>query len=240
LYYKSGARPAPRARRHSHHHPPSQQNSTPTPPTVALLEPLRAALKEAAGAELVLHPRAKGDDGATAIDALLSAARASSETPILGATLKDAHEGALAALWQQKLQQAEADEPSPSLKVVSAAEGVASLLALKDDAEAVCVRKAGLLAARVLQDYLLNKMETAIDEGKRVRHAKLSGKASQSYARGHGAVFVSCRLGRGTASRPPPKPKQQPKQNSPTQPSPTRPRPAPASSPRTSTSPTRA
>jgi nucleosome binding factor SPN SPT16 subunit len=97
---------------------------------------------------------------------------------VLGATLKDAHEGALAALWAEKVQQAqqkEEDGPAP-LKVVSAAEGVASLLAVKDEAEVVAVRKAALLAARVLQDYLLPKVEGAIDEGKRVRHAKLSGR----------------------------------------------------------------
>lgn len=97
---------------------------------------------------------------------------------MLGATLKDTHEGPLAALWDAKLKQAQEDTdgaPAP-LKVVSAGEALAALLAVKDDAEVVCVRKAALLASRVLQDYLLPKVEGAIDEGKRVRHAKLSGK----------------------------------------------------------------
>lgn len=97
---------------------------------------------------------------------------------MLACTLKDAHEGALAALWSDKLRQAQeegASSSSPPLQVVSAADGVASLLALKDNDEQVSVRKAGMLAGRVLQDYLLPKMEGAIDAGKRVKHAKLSG-----------------------------------------------------------------
>jgi nucleosome binding factor SPN SPT16 subunit len=163
--------------------PPPQTPSSPfdpplPQPTVSLLEPLRDALKQAAGADLVLHTRAKGDDGAALVDALLSAARASSSPPpaVLACTLKDAHEGALVALWQDKLRRAQEEADPAPLQVVSAADGVASLLALKDDEEQVAVRKAGMLAARVLQEYLVPKMEGAIEAGKRVKHAKLSGE----------------------------------------------------------------
>jgi hypothetical protein len=188
----------------AHGAPPAPLSTTPTKnnnKTVTLLEPLRTPLKEATGADLVLHTRLKGDDGSAAIDALLSAARATaagggeSAAAVLGSTLKDSHDGALASLWRDKLAAVSPQHIEP----VSAAEGVGSLLTAKDAQEGVCVRKAALLASRVLGDYLLPKMETAIDGGKRVKHSKLSGEL-------FGLVWFGFGLGGGggAANRPPP------------------------------------
>lgn len=52
------------------------------PHTANLLSPVKDACQEAAGVELVLHIKAKGDDGGAAIDAMLEAAKVSQETTI--------------------------------------------------------------------------------------------------------------------------------------------------------------
>jgi nucleosome binding factor SPN SPT16 subunit len=47
------------------------------------------------------------------------------------------------------------------------------VFAVKDPTEILNVKKAALLGAKVMKDFVVPKLESIIDEGKSVRHQKL-------------------------------------------------------------------
>jgi hypothetical protein len=55
--------------------PPPPHTNTPRVPPANLLTPLKEACQEEADVALVMHIKAKGDDGDAAIDAMLEAAK---------------------------------------------------------------------------------------------------------------------------------------------------------------------
>lgn len=56
------------------------------------------------------------------------------------------------------------------------ASGFADLFSAKEDAEILNSKKAAFLASKVMQNFVVEKIEDIIDKNKKVKHAKLSGE----------------------------------------------------------------
>jgi nucleosome binding factor SPN SPT16 subunit len=56
------------------------------------------------------------------------------------------------------------------------AAGFADLFSVKDDGEVLNAKKAAFLASKVMQSFVVEKIEDIIDKNKKVKHAKLSGE----------------------------------------------------------------
>ena len=141
----------------------------------ALLEPLGADAKSAAGVELVLHPRPKGGDGVAEANELLAVVKDTASTPLLALLTKDTPQGAQGEAWMAALAEA-------ALPTVDAAAAVGSVLASKDATEAAAVAAAGALAAAVLTKVVVPALETVIDEERTVKHSKLAARAERALA----------------------------------------------------------
>ena len=161
---------------------PTQLHVLTSSKKAALLEPLKdAAKKSAAGVELVLHPRAKGDDGAAGIDALLAAASAAlsavkpepggeseqQQQPTLAVLAKEPPVGALGELWLQRLA-------ASGAATSDAGPGLSRVLASKDATELAAVKGAALLAAACVTRSVAPTIEKVVDEEREVTHARLA------------------------------------------------------------------
>lgn len=161
---------------------PTQLHVLTSSKKAALLEPLKEAAKNsAAGVELILHPRAKDDDGAAGVDALLAAASAALSTavkpepgtttttgePTLAVLAKEPPVGALGELWLRKLQ-------ASGAATSDAAPGLSRVLAAKDASELAAVKGASLLAAACVTRSVAPTVEKVVDEEREVTHARLA------------------------------------------------------------------
>ncbi|KAF6251518.1 global transcription factor [Scenedesmus sp. NREL 46B-D3] len=117
----------------------------------ALLEPLKDVLQSSAAAELKIIVRSK-DQQQQQMGALLDS---------------EQHSGQLAELWGQQL----ADS---GLTTCDATAGFADLFSVKDDGEVLNAKKAAFLASKVMQSFVVEKIEDIIDKNKKVKHTKLS------------------------------------------------------------------
>lgn len=72
--------------------------------------------------------------------------------------------------------------------VVCAAAGFADLFGTKEDSEILNAKKAAFLASKVMQSWVVEKIEDIIDKNKKVKHSKLSGEA----AGGHTSSTCTC------------------------------------------------
>ncbi|KIZ00422.1 FACT complex subunit SPT16 [Monoraphidium neglectum] len=111
-----------------------------------LLQPLKDACQSSAGASLVIHVKAKGDDGGTAMGAMLDAAKEQAGGELkLGHLPKDQHQGALAGLWAQRIASA------PGVECADVSGGFADLFGCKDETEVLNVKKAAFLAGKAIE-----------------------------------------------------------------------------------------
>lgn len=62
------------------------------------------------------------------------------------------------------------------MSVLVTAAGFADLFSVKEDAEVLNAKKAAFLASKVMQNFVVEKIEDIIDKNKKVKHIKLSGK----------------------------------------------------------------
>lgn len=169
---------------------PTQLHVLTSSKKAALLEPLKeAARKSAAGVELVLHPRAKGDDGAAGVDALLAAASAAlsavkpepgmeaekQQLPSLSVLAKEPPVGALGELWLSRLS-------ASGAATCDAGPGLSRVLAAKDAAELAAVRGASLLAAACVTRSVAPTLEKVVDEEREVTHARLAARFDKALA----------------------------------------------------------
>lgn len=58
--------------------------------------------------------------------------------------------------------------------------GFAHLFSVKEDSEILNAKKAAFLASKVMQNFVVEKIEDIIDKNKKVKHIKLSGKQQAS------------------------------------------------------------
>ncbi|XP_010941792.1 FACT complex subunit SPT16 [Elaeis guineensis] len=132
-----------------------------------LLETLKKSAKEAVGTDVVIHVKAKNDDGTALMDEILHAVRSLSKSdPIVGYIAKEAPEGKLLERWSEKLG-------GSMLQLTDVTPGFSELFAVKDATELTCVRKAAYLTSSVMKNFVVPKLEKAIDEEKKVSHSSL-------------------------------------------------------------------
>lgn len=74
--------------------------------------------------------------------------------------------------------------------------GFADLFSVKEEGEILNAKKAAFLAAKVMQGFVVEKIEDIIDKNKKVKHTKLSGErpcsGSASSTRGAGLFRRHC------------------------------------------------
>ncbi|XAR68670.1 hypothetical protein NMG60_11003875 [Bertholletia excelsa] len=137
----------------------------------SLLEAVKKSSKEAVGAEVFMHVKAKSEDGSAQADAILRAIRAQSklespDNPVVGYIAREVPEGNLLEMWAEKLK-------NSNFQLGDITNGLSDLFAAKDGNEITNVKKAAYLTASVMKNYVVPKLEKVIDEEKQVSHSML-------------------------------------------------------------------
>jgi len=140
----------------------------------SLLEAVRGSAKEAVGVEVVMHVKARLDDGTAQMDAVLLAIRAQSKSdPIVGYIAREAPEGILLEAWAEKLK-------NSNLQLADITNGFSDLFAVKDHDEVTNVKKAAFLTASVMKNFVVPKLEKVIDEEKKVSHSAMMDETEKA------------------------------------------------------------
>ncbi|PIN25765.1 Global transcriptional regulator, cell division control protein [Handroanthus impetiginosus] len=137
----------------------------------SLLEVVKKSAKDAVGVEIMMHVKAKNDDGTLLMDDIFGAVREQSmldgyDTPVFGHIAREAPEGNLLELWDQKLK-------SANFQLTDVTNAFSDLFAVKDTAEITNVKKASYLTSSVMKYFVVPKLEKIIDEEKKVTHSSL-------------------------------------------------------------------
>lgn len=137
----------------------------------SLLEVVKRSAKDVMGVEVVIHVKAKNDDGTTLMDKIFRAVHAQSrldggDTPVVGHIAREAPEGNLLETWDQKLK-------SANFQLCDITNGFSDLFAIKDEAEITNVKKAAYLTSSVMKHFVVPRLEKVIDEEKKVSHSSL-------------------------------------------------------------------
>lgn len=138
---------------------------------VSLLEVLKKPAKETVGVEVVMHVKTKSDDGTTLMASIFRAIHGQSksdghDTPIVGHIAREAPEGNLLEMWDEKLK-------GEDFQLVDITNGFSELFAVKDSNEITNVKKAAYLTSSVMKHYVVPKLEKVIDEEKKISHSTL-------------------------------------------------------------------
>ncbi|KAF0909578.1 hypothetical protein E2562_037394 [Oryza meyeriana var. granulata] len=133
-----------------------------------LIGTLKKAANDAVGADIVLHVKAKNDDGVGLMEDIVHVvcAQSKSDDPIVGHIAKEAPEGKLLEAWADKLS-------GSSVQLTDVTNGFSELFALKDTSEITCVKKAAYLTSSVMKSFVVPKLEKVIDEERKVTHSSL-------------------------------------------------------------------
>ncbi|KAK9292165.1 hypothetical protein L1049_020124 [Liquidambar formosana] len=133
----------------------------------SLLEGVKKSAKEVVGVEVVMHVKAKNDNGTTQMDAIFRAVHdQSKDTPVVGHIAREAPEGKLLETWAEKLKDA-------NFQLSDVTNGFSDLFAIKDSTELTNVKKAAFLTSSVMKHFVVPKLEKVIDEEKKVSHSSL-------------------------------------------------------------------
>ncbi|WOL19289.1 FACT complex subunit SPT16-like [Canna indica] len=140
-----------------------------------LLQTVKKSAREAVGADLVIHVKAKNDDGTTLMEEIVGAihVQSKSDPPIVGYISKEAPEGKLLETWSDKLG-------SSNIQLTDATNGFSELFAFKDVSELTCIKKAAYLTSSVMKNFVVPKLERVIDEEKKVSHSSLMDDAEKA------------------------------------------------------------
>ncbi|MFS7894138.1 putative peptidase M24, PH-like domain superfamily, FACT complex subunit Spt16 [Helianthus anomalus] len=131
----------------------------------SLLDVVTKSAKEAVNVDVVMHVKAKNDDGLTQMDAILNSIE-SVDSPVLGYIAREAPEGKLLETWTEKIK-------SSGLQLSDVTNGLSNLFAVKDSGELTNVKKAAYLTASAMKQFVVPKLEKVIDEEKKVTHSSL-------------------------------------------------------------------
>lgn len=137
----------------------------------ALLDVVKAPAKEAVGVEVVMHVKAKNDDGSSLMESIFRAIRAQSkldghDNPVVGYIARETPEGNLLETWAEKLK-------NVNFQLGDVTNGLSDIFAFKDKEELVNVKKAAFLTTNVINNVVVPKLENVIDEEKKVTHSSL-------------------------------------------------------------------
>ncbi|KAL0292241.1 UNVERIFIED_CONTAM: FACT complex subunit SPT16 [Sesamum calycinum] len=174
---------------------------------VSLLEVVKKSAKDAVGVEITMHVKAKNDNGTALMDSIFKAVHAESrlnghDTPVFGYIAREAPEGNLLELWDEKLK-------SENFHLADVTNGFSDLFAVKDTAEITNVKKAAYLTSSVMKYFVVPKLEKIIDEEKKVSHsslmddtekvilepAKIKSKAYEVLLKAHDAAIATLKPG---------------------------------------------
>ncbi|CAI9765250.1 unnamed protein product [Fraxinus pennsylvanica] len=135
-----------------------------------LLEVVKRSAKEVVCVDIVMHVKAKSDDGSIQMDAVLRGIRShlkpDGRSPIVGHIAREAPEGKLLELWDDKVK-------NSGLQLSDISNGLSDLFSVKDKNEITCVKKAAYLTACAMKNFVVPKVEKIIDEEKNVAHSSL-------------------------------------------------------------------
>ncbi|XP_059648386.1 FACT complex subunit SPT16-like [Cornus florida] len=144
----------------------------------SLLDVVKRSAKEAVGVEVIMHVKAKNDDGTTQMDAIFRAIRAQTKSdghdnPVVGYIARETPEGNLLETWAEKLK-------NSSLQLIDMTNGLSDVFAVKDSSEITNVKKAAFLTASAMKNFVVPKLEKVIDEEKKVSHSSLMDDTEKS------------------------------------------------------------
>uniref|UniRef100_A0ACD5VI28 Uncharacterized protein n=1 Tax=Avena sativa TaxID=4498 RepID=A0ACD5VI28_AVESA len=133
-----------------------------------VLKSLEMAVSKSVGVDIMLHVLRKDDDGSVLMDKIICAICAHSESNhvVVGHLAREKPEGKVLEAWSEKLH-------GSRLKLFDVSSGISELLAVKDAAEIIYVKKAAHLAASVMRKYVVPKVEKIIVDERKVTHSKL-------------------------------------------------------------------
>ncbi|OMO73146.1 hypothetical protein CCACVL1_17441 [Corchorus capsularis] len=145
---------------------------------VSLLDVVKKSAKEAVGVDVVMHVKAKNDDGTALMDAIFRSIRAQhkgdeNDAPVFGYIAREAPEGKLLETWADKLK-------SASFQLADITNGLSDLFAVKDKEELMNVKKAAYLSYNVMNNIVVPKLENVIDEEKKISHAALMDETEKA------------------------------------------------------------
>uniref|UniRef100_A0A7N0U8U9 FACT complex subunit n=1 Tax=Kalanchoe fedtschenkoi TaxID=63787 RepID=A0A7N0U8U9_KALFE len=134
----------------------------------SLIEVVKKPAKESAGVDVVMHVKARGDDGTSQMDTMFRAviAQSKDDIPIVGHIAREAPEGKFLETWDEKLK-------SSNFHLCDVTTGFSDLFAVKDGIEQTNVKKAAYLTSSVMRHFVVPKLEQVIDEEKKVSHSSL-------------------------------------------------------------------
>ncbi|XP_077211758.1 FACT complex subunit SPT16-like [Tasmannia lanceolata] len=135
----------------------------------SLLETLKKSAKEAVSVDVVIHVKAKSDDGTAFMEEIFQAVRDQSngnDAPVVGFIVREAPEGKLLETWSEKLK-------GSKFQLNDVTNGFSELFGIKDSTELTNVKKAGFLTSSVMKHFVVPNLEKIIDEEKKVSHSSL-------------------------------------------------------------------
>ncbi|KAM0043632.1 putative peptidase M24, FACT complex subunit Spt16 domain, FACT complex subunit Spt16 lobe [Helianthus debilis subsp. tardiflorus] len=141
----------------------------------SLLDVVKKSAKEAINVDVVMHVKAKNDDGLTQMDTILTSIE-SANSRILGHIAREAPEGKLLETWTGKMK-------SSRLQLRDITNGLADLFSIKETGELTNVKKAAYLTASAMKQFVVPKLEKVIDEEKKVTHSSLMDETENAIAR---------------------------------------------------------
>ncbi|KAK6915716.1 FACT complex subunit Spt16, N-terminal lobe domain [Dillenia turbinata] len=142
----------------------------------SLLDSVRKSAQKVMDIEIVMHVKAKNDDGTGLMDNMFRAIHSqsnSNDTPIVGHIAREAPEGTLLETWAEKLRNAD-------FQLSDVTNGFSDLFAVKDVSELTNVKKAAFLTSSVMKHFVVPQLERIIDEEKKVSHSSLMEDTEQA------------------------------------------------------------
>ncbi|EOY11734.1 Global transcription factor C isoform 2, partial [Theobroma cacao] len=137
----------------------------------SLLDVVKKSAREAVGVEVVIHVKAKGDDGTGLMDSIFRAIYSQTNSsdhavPVVGHISRETPEGKFLETWDEKLKNAK-------FELSDVTNGFSDLFAVKDETELTNVKKAAFLTSSVMRQFVVPKLEKVIDEERKVSHSAL-------------------------------------------------------------------
>ncbi|KAK0593312.1 hypothetical protein LWI29_034665 [Acer saccharum] len=144
----------------------------------SLLGVVKKSAMDAVGVDVVLHVKAKTDDGIGLMDGIFSAVRSLSkadgnDNPIVGYISRETPEGKLLETWDDRLK-------NTGFQLSDVTNGLSDLFAVKDQDEIMNVKKAGYLTYSVMNKIVVPKLENVIDEEKKISHSSLMDETEKA------------------------------------------------------------
>ncbi|XWS42290.1 hypothetical protein CRYUN_Cryun16bG0002200 [Craigia yunnanensis] len=137
----------------------------------SLLAVVKKSAIEAVDGEVVIHVKARGDDGTGLMDSIFRAIYSQTNSvdcdiPVVGHISRETPEGKFLETWDEKLK-------SAKFELSDVTNGFSDLFAVKDETELTNVKKAAFLTSSVMRQFVVPKLEKVIDEERKVSHSVL-------------------------------------------------------------------